>query len=231
MASRSLKGPERAATLRRMRLRITEIFFSIQGESSLVGRPSAFIRLTGCDLRCAWCDSTYTFTGGEWRSLESIFEQVCRPGVDLVCVTGGEPLLQKNVHPLMEGLLERGLEVSLETGGHRDISGVDPRVRRIVDLKAPGSGEVAKIRWENLEHLSELDELKFVLADRADYEWARDQIREHGLATRAGALLMSPVHGALALDELAAWILEDVLPVRLQLQLHKYLWGADARGV
>ncbi|MCB9544673.1 MAG: radical SAM protein [Myxococcales bacterium] len=214
-----------------MRLKITETFFSIQGESTFAGRPSAFVRLTGCDLRCTWCDSTYTFTGGGWRTIDEIMSEIEAFGADLVCVTGGEPLLQKAVHPLMERLLDAGLTVTLETGGHRDVSGVDPRVHRIVDLKAPASGEVEKNHWPNLAVLGRRDEVKCVLADRADYEWARAIVREHALATRVAAILFSPVHGRLAGDTLAAWVLEDRLPVRLQLQLHKYLWGADARGV
>jgi 7-carboxy-7-deazaguanine synthase len=213
------------------RLRLTEIFFSIQGESTFAGRPSAFVRLTGCDLRCTWCDSTYTFTGGTWWALDDIVAEVERTGATLVCVTGGEPLLQKAVHPLMTRLLDRGLTVTLETGGHRDLAEVDARVHRIVDLKPPGSGESERNRWENLALLGPRDELKCVLASREDYEWARDIVLERGLAAQVGAVLFSPVHGALDPTTLAGWILADRLPVRLQLQLHKYLWGADARGV
>jgi 7-carboxy-7-deazaguanine synthase len=215
-----------------MRLRITEVFYSIQGESTFAGRPSAFVRLTGCDLRCRWCDSTYTFTGGEWRAIDDIVRQVADEfGADLVCVTGGEPLLQPRVHDLVAALLGRGVTVTMETGGQRDLSPVDPRVHRIVDLKCPGSGEVERNRWENLPLLGPRDEVKCVLADRADYEWARGVVREHRLHERVNAVLMSPVHGALPPEQLAAWILEDRLPVRLQLQVHKYLWGAEARGV
>lgn len=214
-----------------MRLRVTEVFHSIQGESSFAGRRSAFVRLTGCDLRCAWCDSTYTFTGGAWRTLDSLFEEVVGFGVDLVCVTGGEPLLQPAVHPLLTGLADRGLTVTLETGGHRDLAPVDPRVFRIVDLKPPGSGEVERNRWENVPLLTSRDEVKCVLADRADYDWARARVAEHDLAAKVGAIHFSPVHGQLAGDQLAAWMLADRVPARLQLQIHKYVWGADARGV
>lgn len=225
-----------------MRLRLTEIFHSIQGESTFAGRRSAFVRLTGCDLRCAWCDSAYTFKGGTWWSLDDIFSTVASYGVDLVCVTGGEPLLQPAVHDLMVGLLDRGLTVTLETGGHRDIEPVDPRVHRIVDLKPPGSGMVERNRPENLALLGPRDELKCVIADRADYEWARDRVREDRLHERVAAVLFSPVNGVPARDalpqvggldllQLTEWILADQLPVRLQPQLHKYIWGVDARGV
>jgi 7-carboxy-7-deazaguanine synthase len=214
-----------------LRLRVAEVFNSIQGESTFAGRRSAFVRLTGCDLRCAWCDSTYTFTGGEWRSVDSLLEQVAAFGTDLVCVTGGEPLLQKNVHPLMAGLLDLGLTVTLETGGHRDLTTVDPRVHRIVDLKPPGSGEVASNRWENMALLGDLDEVKCVLVGRADYEWACARVAKHALGTRVGAVHFSPAHGSLAADELAAWMIADRVPARLQLQIHKYVWGIDAQGV
>ncbi|MCK6571875.1 7-carboxy-7-deazaguanine synthase QueE [Myxococcota bacterium] len=214
-----------------MRLRITEVFHSIQGESTFAGRPSVFVRLTGCDLRCAWCDSTYTFSGGSWIAVEALVDQVLAFGTPLVCVTGGEPLLQPDVHGLMTRLLDAGRTVTLETGGHRDVSPVDPRVHRIVDWKPPASGEVDRNRWENLDVLTTRDEIKCVVADRADYEWARAQVRSRGAAARVGAIHFSPVHGRLAAVELAGWILEDRLPVRLQIQLHKHLWGADARGV
>lgn len=214
-----------------MRLRITETFLSIQGESTLAGRATAFIRLTGCDLRCSWCDSEYTFTGGDWRAVEDLVTWAVETGAPCACVTGGEPMLQKDVLPLMTALCDAGLTVSLETGGHRDLSAVDPRVRRIVDLKPPASGMADRNRWENLALLGERDEIKLVLADRADYEWGRDALRRTGIADRVGAVHVSPVHGQLAPDELAAWMLEDKLPARLQLQLHKYVWGADARGV
>lgn len=216
----------------RMRLRITEVFHSIQGESTFAGRRSAFVRLTGCDLRCAWCDSTYTFTGGEWRTVDSLVRQVVQElRADLVCVTGGEPLLQPAVHDLMRSLLDQGLTVTLETGGQRDVAPVDPRVHKIVDLKCPGSGEVERNRWENLALLGERDEVKCVLSDRADYDWALDVVTRHRLAERVHAVLFSPVHGRLPPEQLAAWVLADRAPVRLQIQLHKILWGAEARGV
>jgi 7-carboxy-7-deazaguanine synthase len=212
------------------RLKVTEIFHSIQGESSLAGRPCVFVRLTGCQMRCVWCDTAYAFHGGEWRSVEEVVAEVRALGCPLVEVTGGEPLLQPGVHPLMTRLCDEGFEVLLETGGGLDISGVDPRVKRIVDVKCPGSGEAAHNRWENLDHVRPGDELKFVLADRADYEWARQTIAERGLAGRC-PIHLSPVWGAVDPAELAAWILADRLPVRLSLQLHKLLWGAEARGV
>jgi 7-carboxy-7-deazaguanine synthase len=209
---------------------ITEIFLSIQGEGTRAGRPCTFIRLTGCDLRCRWCDTAYAFHGGVRRSLAEVAAEVERLGCDLVCVTGGEPLLQPGVHPLMARLADAGYEVLLETGGQRDIGGVDPRVVRIVDLKAPGSGEAARNRWENLELLTGRDEVKIVLADRTDYEWMREVVTSRALAERV-VVLVSPVHGELDAEELAGWILADRLPVRLQLQLHKHIWGPDAKGV
>ncbi|TMW76809.1 7-carboxy-7-deazaguanine synthase QueE [Thauera sp. UPWRP] len=211
-----------------VRLRITEIFASLQGESTRVGLPTVFVRLTGCPLRCTWCDTAYAFSGGETRTLDDILAEVASHGLRHVCVTGGEPLAQKGCLPLLAALCDAGHDVSLETSGALDIVGVDPRVSRIVDLKAPGSGELARNRWENLALLCAHDELKFVLADAADYAWARQQIAEHRLAERCGVLL-SPVAGALDPAELAGWIVRDRLPVRFQLQLHKILWN-DARG-
>lgn len=214
-----------------VRLRVTEVFHSIQGESTFAGQRCAFVRLTGCDLRCSWCDSAYTFTGGDWRTVDAILDEVTDFGVGLACVTGGEPLLQANVHPLLVGLLDRGLTVTLETGGHRDLAPVDPRVHRVVDLKPPGSGEVARNRWENVPLLGQRDEVKCVLTGRADYEWACARVAEHDLGRRVGAVHFSPAHGTLAADALAAWMIADRVPARLQLQIHKYVWGADARGV
>lgn len=210
------------------RLRITEIFASIQGESTRVGLPTVFVRLTGCPLRCTWCDTAYAFSGGSTRSLDDILAEVARHGLRHVCVTGGEPLAQKACLELLAALCDAGHSVSLETSGALDIGGVDARVSRVMDLKAPGSGEAAKNRYANLALLSAHDEIKIVLADAADYEWAKRQITEHALAERCPVLL-SPVAGSLAPTELAAWIVRDRLPVRFQLQLHKILWD-DARG-
>ena len=211
-----------------VRLRITEIFASLQGESTRVGLPTVFVRLTGCPLRCSWCDTAYAFSGGETRTLDDILAEVAGHGLRHVCVTGGEPLAQKGCLALLAALCDAGHDVSLETSGALDIAGVDPRVSRIVDLKAPGSGELARNRWENLALLNTRDELKFVLADATDYDWARRQIAEHRLAERC-TVLLSPVAGALDPADLAGWIVRDRLPVRFQLQLHKILWN-DARG-
>ena len=211
-----------------VRLRITEIFASVQGESSRVGLPTVFVRLTGCPLRCTWCDTAYAFTGGSSRALDDILAEVARHGLRHVCVTGGEPLAQKGCLALLSALCDAGHDVSLETSGALDIAGVDPRVSRIMDLKAPGSGELARNRLENLALLNARDELKFVLADAADYAWAKQQIAEYRLA-ECCTVLLSPVAGALDPAELAGWIVRDRLPVRFQLQLHKILWN-DARG-
>ena len=211
-----------------VRLRITEIFASLQGESTRVGLPTVFVRLTGCPLRCSWCDTAYAFSGGETRTLDDLLAEVAGHGLRHVCVTGGEPLAQKGCLALLAALCDAGHDVSLETSGALDIAGVDPRVSRIMDLKAPGSGELARNRLENLALLNAHDELKFVLADAADYEWAKQQIADHRLAERC-TVLLSPVAGALDPAELAGWIVRDRLPVRFQLQLHKILWN-DARG-
>ena len=211
-----------------VRLRITEIFASVQGESSRVGLPTVFVRLTGCPLRCTWCDTAYAFTGGSSRALDDILAEVARHGLRHVCVTGGEPLAQKGCLALLGALCDAGYDVSLETSGALDIADVDARVSRIVDLKAPGSGEVDKNRYENIPLLRASDEVKIVLADAADYDWARAQIATHGLDRRCSVLL-SPVAGALDPAELAEWVVRDRLPVRFQLQLHKILWN-DARG-
>jgi 7-carboxy-7-deazaguanine synthase len=207
-----------------VRLKLTEIFFSLQGESTRVGLPTVFIRLTGCPLRCVWCDTTYSFTGGEWWNLDAVMEEVARHGTRYVCVTGGEPLAQKACLPLLTALCDTGYSVSLETSGALDVSGVDPRVSKIMDLKAPGSGELEKNRWENLAHITAADEIKLVLADEADYEWARKVLAEHRLTDRCG-VLFSPVQGQLSPDRLAEWVLRDHLPVRMQVQLHKVIWG------
>ena len=210
------------------RLRITEIFASVQGESSRVGLPTVFVRLTGCPLRCTWCDTAYAFTGGSSRALDDILAEVARHGLRHVCVTGGEPLAQKGCLALLSALCDAGHDVSLETSGALDIAEVDARVARIMDLKAPGSGEVDKNRYENIALLRANDEVKIVLADAADYDWARAQIATHALDRRCSVLL-SPVAGELDPAELAEWVVRDRLPVRFQLQLHKILWN-DARG-
>ena len=207
---------------------VSEIFHSLQGEASRIGLPTVFVRLTGCPLRCSWCDTEHAFSGGQRLAVTEILDQVAGFGTPHVCVTGGEPLAQKNCLPLLAALCDAGHDVSLETSGALDIAAVDPRVARIVDLKAPGSGESARNRWQNLPLLTPRDELKFVLKDRADYEWARGVIIEHRLDTRC-PLLFSPVQDALEPQLLAEWILADRLPVRFQLQLHKLLWG-NMRG-
>lgn len=208
------------------RLKITEVFCSLQGESSRVGWPTVFVRLTGCPLRCGYCDTAYAFHGGEWRTITQLLERVCTFGVRHVCVTGGEPLAQKNCLPLLAALCDAGYSVSLETSGAIDISQVDARVARIVDIKTPGSGEVARNRWDNLTLLKPIDEVKFVLCSREDYDWARGIVIEHGLTARCD-VLFSPSHHQLKPRELADWVVADRLPVRMQLQLHKVLWGEE----
>ncbi len=213
------------------RLRINEIFFSIQGESTWAGRPCAFVRLTGCDLRCSWCDTEYAFHEGRSMAVEEVAAQLQGYGCDLVEVTGGEPLLQAAVHPLIARLLEAGITVLVETSGASDVSRLDARAIKVMDVKCPGSGEAARNLWSNLEHLTPRDEVKFVIADRADYEWARDVARRNNLAARVNAVLMSCAFGRLEPALLAGWILADRLPVRMQLQMHKHIWAPDARGV
>jgi 7-carboxy-7-deazaguanine synthase len=212
-------------------LTVSEIYKSIQGESTHAGRPCVFVRLTACDLRCTWCDTPYAFTGGKSMSVDDVVAEVSRLGGDLVEMTGGEPLLQKDVHVLMQRLLDLRFGVLLETGGHVPIDDVPDEVVAIVDVKCPGSGEAARMHWPNLEQLSAHDEVKFVIRDRADFDYAKAVVARHDLATRARAVLFSPVHGVLPPADLAQWILEDALLVRLQVQAHKYVWGADARGV
>lgn len=211
-------------------LLIREIYCSIQGESSFAGRPCVFVRSSGCDIRCNYCDEPHAFHGGDTLSLEEILERVKSFGTPLVEVTGGEPLLQPAAPELVRKLLDAGFEVLIETGGHRDISVLDPRCRVILDLKTPGSRMHARNDLANLDRLRASDELKFVVWDRADYEWSRDLVRERRLEGRF-PIHLSPVHGELEPSELAAWILDDRLQVRLNLQLHKYIWGADATGV
>jgi 7-carboxy-7-deazaguanine synthase len=207
-------------------LRISEIFHSIQGESTRAGLPTVFVRLTGCPLRCDWCDTSYAFSGGTQLSIDAILQQVAAFDCPTVCVTGGEPLAQAACLPLLTALCDAGHSVSLETSGALDIGNVDPRVVRIVDLKAPGSGESAKNRWENLACLRPSDEIKLVLASRADYDWAVAACREHRLFERC-IVLFSPVWDSLPPRDLADWILQDRLPVRMQLQMHKLLWGSE----
>jgi 7-carboxy-7-deazaguanine synthase len=196
----------------------------LQGEADAVGWPTVFVRLTGCPLRCVWCDTEYAFHGGEWRAIGDILATVASYNARHVCVTGGEPLAQKRCATLLAQLCDAGYEVSLETSGAIDVSVVDPRVRKVVDLKAPGSGEVARNLWKNLAHVSARDQVKIVIADRADYEWARQRVAEYDLGACC-QVLFSPVYAKLAPRELAEWILADRLPVRFQLQLHKSLWG------
>jgi len=217
-------------------LAVTEIFHSIQGESTWAGLPCTFVRLTGCPLRCVWCDTAYAFHGGERMSITQILDEVRHGSARLVEITGGEPLAQPAAGTLADALLAAGYTVLVETSGAIDVSGLDPRVHKIMDLKCPGSGEETRNRWENLQHLTERDEVKLVVKDRADYEWARTAIRERGLDRRLEegslrALLMSPVWGEVDLEELSGWILEDALPVRFQLQLHKLVWGPERQGV
>jgi 7-carboxy-7-deazaguanine synthase len=206
------------------RLRISEIFHSLQGEARDVGRPTVFVRLTGCPLRCVWCDTEYAFHGGQWFEIDEILAQVATHGARNVCVTGGEPLAQKRCADLLRRLCDTGYDVSLETSGALDVSAVDPRVSRVVDVKAPGSGEAHRNLWSNFDFVTRHDQIKFVLADRNDYDWARDMLTEHRLPSRCD-ILFSPVYGKLAPRDLAEWILADRLPVRMQIQLHKVLWG------
>ena len=212
-------------------LTVNEIFHSIQGESRRAGEPCVFVRLTACDLRCSWCDTPYSFHEGSKRSLDDVIAEVEGYRCPLVEITGGEPLLQEEVYPLMERLLALGHTVMIETGGHRSIARVPQAVLKIVDVKCPGSGESHRNHWENLSLLGPGDEVKFVLKDRADYEFARDVIARHGLQGKAGAILLSPVHGVLDPRLLAEWVLADRLQVRVQLQLHKFIWSPETRGV
>ena len=213
-------------------LRVTEIFQSIQGESTHAGRPCAFVRLTGCPMRCVWCDSEYTFTGGNHFSIDEVLAQVRAMGCNLVEVTGGEPLAQPNAFTLINKLCEDGYEVLVETGGYVSTASVDPRAAIILDVKCPGSGEEARNHWPNLDLLrADKDEVKFVVADRSDWDFARDIIERFDLEKRAKAVLISPVWNGVNLQEVAGWITSSGLNVRMQLQMHKYVWGPEARGV
>jgi 7-carboxy-7-deazaguanine synthase len=212
-------------------LTVNEIFYSIQGESTRAGRPCVFVRLTACDLRCSWCDTAYAFYEGRKMSVDEVVAEVDRHNCSLVEITGGEPLLQEDVYPLMDRLLAHGRTVMLETGGHRPLARVPAEVHKIVDVKCPGSGEADNNDWDNLSRLGPRDEVKFVVKDRADYEFARDVIARCDLPSRAAAVLVSPVHGVLHPKTLSEWMLADHLPARLQLQIHKYIWPPETRGV
>ncbi len=232
--NRTESAAEVAATLPEPRsdsLLLTETYTSIQGESTFAGLPFVLVRTARCNLRCVWCDSEFTFRGGERRPVADVLAEIRASGLTHVLVTGGEPLLQPAVLPFMATLCDEGFTVLLETGGSLDIASVDPRVHRIVDVKCPASGESARNRLENLVHLGERDEVKFVVADRADYEWAKEVVAREHLAERAGAVLFSPVAGDETLRQaMAGWLVEDRLPVRLQIQLHKIVWPAEERG-
>ena len=212
-------------------LTVNEIFHSIQGESTHTGRPCVFVRLTGCDLRCVWCDTPYAFHEGRKLDVDEVVAAVEQYRCDLIEITGGEPLLQEDVYPLMDRLLATGATVLLETGGHVSVARVPAAVVKVVDVKCPGSGECDRNAWDNLSRLTDRDQVKFVIADRVDYEFARDVVRRHTLETRCGTVLFSAVHHLLPPARLAEWMLADRLPVRLQIQLHKHLWGAETRGV
>lgn len=215
------------ASMQKDTLRLTEIFYSLQGEARTAGLPTVFVRLTGCPLRCHYCDTAYAFTGGEIHHLDAILEQVASYRPRHICVTGGEPLAQPNCLKLLEQLCDAGYEVSLETSGALDVSGVDGRVSKVVDLKTPGSGEVGRNLYANLDHLTPNDQVKFVICSREDYDWAISKLIEYRLEQRAGEVLFSPSHGQVAPRELAEWIVADNLPVRFQLQLHKILWNDE----
>ncbi len=215
------------ASMQKDTLRLTEIFYSLQGEARTAGLPTVFVRLTGCPLRCHYCDTAYAFTGGEIHHLDAILEQVASYRPRHICVTGGEPLAQPNCLKLLEQLCDAGYEVSLETSGALDVSGVDGRVSKVVDLKTPGSGELGRNLYANLDHLTPNDQVKFVICSREDYDWAVSKLIEYRLEQRAGEVLFSPSHGQVVPRELAEWIVADNLPVRFQLQLHKILWNDE----
>ena len=213
-------------------LRVTEIFRSIQGESTLAGRPCTFVRLTGCPMRCVWCDSEYTFTGGEHYSIDHVMDQVAAFGCKLVEVTGGEPLAQKEAFQLIQRLCDDGFEVLIETGGYVSTADVDRRAKIILDIKCPAAGEEPRNDWSNLDRLrADVDEVKFVIADEGDWIYAKNLIEKHALESRTKAVLISPAWGQVDLQQLADWIASSGLNVRMQLQLHKYIWGPDVKGV
>jgi 7-carboxy-7-deazaguanine synthase len=212
-------------------LTVNEIFHSIQGESTHAGRPCVFVRLTACDLRCTWCDTPYAFHEGSRMTVEDVVSRVRAHGCDVVEITGGEPLLQRQVYPLMQRLLDEGLTVMIETGGHRSTDEVPEGVIRVIDVKCPGSGEADKVHWPNLDRLRPRDEIKFVIRDRTDYEFARDVVARYALPGKVAAVLFSPVHGEMDPRRLSEWVLADHLSVRVQLQLHKFIWDPHARGV
>jgi 7-carboxy-7-deazaguanine synthase len=212
-------------------LKVNEVYSSIQGESSWAGWPCVFVRLTACDLRCTYCDTAYAFYDGKKRLVSEVLAEVLATGCPLVEITGGEPLLQKNALPLMTQLCDAGKTVLIETSGAHDISKIDPRVHRIMDLKTPSSGECARNLWSNIEHLAKRDEVKFVIGSREDYEWACEQVRQHRLNERCGCVLFSPVFGKIEPRDMVDWIVADKLPVRFQLQMHKFIWPPTQRGV
>ena len=225
-----MSQPSSSSSAEGTTLRITEIFHSIQGESTYAGEPCVFVRLTGCPLRCTWCDTAYAFHGGTDMSLEAVLKQVKTYGCPLVEVTGGEPLSQAAAFPLITRLCEEGLEVLIETSGAMDISRVDPRAKIILDIKCPGSDMDDRMRWDNLQHITQKDQIKFVITDRRDYDWAVGMVKQHLLADRC-PVLFSPVFGGQELRPMAEWILQDRLPVRFQVQLHKFIWDPETRGV
>ena len=212
-------------------LTVNEIFYSIQGESTFAGQPCVLIRLTGCDLRCSWCDTSYSFFEGRKISIDEVVKEVVGYGCSLVEITGGEPLLQEDVYPLMDRLLGERKTVLIETGGHLTVERIPVAVVKVIDIKCPGSGEADRNDWDNLHRLTAQDQVKFVIRDRTDYEYAKGTLKECDLDNRCAVTLFSPVYGVLDPKTLAAWILEDGLPVRIQIQLHKYIWGSEARGV
>jgi 7-carboxy-7-deazaguanine synthase len=229
--SSSLRRSEPGSDPRELTLKVNEVYLSIQGESTWAGLPCAFVRLTACDLRCTYCDTAYAFYDGVKRRVGEVFDEVMAMECRMVEITGGEPLLQKNVLPLMRMFCDAGMRALIETSGAHDISGIDPRVHRIMDLKTPSSGECARNLYSNIAHLTRRDEVKFVIGSREDYEWSRAQILEHGLAARCGAVLFSPVFGTIEPARIVEWMLEDKVEARFQLQMHKFIWDPKAKGV